>query len=512
MKSCVCYSRELISMFGLINHSKNRTNNFKQSEGVMFCLREQPVNSEVASQENNTMNLHGHKILKSNSLFVCGSSSNLGYFSGCDLKEQEHGSDDAEQSKDDLLTPVQYPKNHVFRTNCEIVSVACGASHTVFLTDDGRLFACGGNEYRQCGFEKRSNVLCELDEIDYFAINNIRVVDIVSKGFHTLFATDDGKVYSCGRNNWGQLGIKTKSRYEQNIQLVCSDDGFENKKVVKMSSGYGHSAFLTEEGKVYSTGANEFGQLGLGHYEHEDQPRLMNFGDQSEPIISEVYSGYAFTMLLSNEGQVYAVGSNSGGQLAIGIDVKKIHTPTMVVISALTNKVVTHVSCGQFHTVFVTSDNEVYMSGRSVTTEDNLAPRVFAPERIKSFYNQNGKHFEHIPPISFASCGRRYTTFMTPDHDVYVMGRNLNGQLGYGGLNNCPEPRLIHFEQLKSVNKHTHSVQVACGANFCAYYTLLKKKFHLISHHFCRMDVILRRMELDKECYSDIMITTQNVQ
>jgi hypothetical protein len=51
------------------------------------------------------------------------------------------------------------------------------------------VFASGGNEYRQCGFEKRNNVLCELTEIDFFWKNNIRVADIVSKGFHTLFAT-----------------------------------------------------------------------------------------------------------------------------------------------------------------------------------------------------------------------------------------------------------------------------------------------------------------------------------
>lgn len=69
-------------------------------------------------------------------------------------------------------------------------------------------------------------------------------------------------------------------------------------------------------------------------------------------------------------------------------------------------------------------------------------------------------------------------TIHTADNDVYVMGRNLNGQLGYGGLSNCTEPRKIHFDQLKSVDKRTHVIQVACGANFCAYFA--KRKFVFI--------------------------------
>jgi alpha-tubulin suppressor-like RCC1 family protein len=175
---------------------------------------------------------------------------------------------------------------------------------------------------------------------------------------------------------------------------------------------------------VYSTGANEFGQLGLNHYEHEAQPRKMNF--ENPPIITDIYCGYAFTMLLtskfynifdsctSDEGHVYAVGSNSGGQLALGVEAKKICVPTRIVASGFDSKVVTHVSCGQFHTIFVTRENEIYMSGRSVTTEDNLAPRIFAPERIMAFYDTSGKILEeNTPPISYAQCGRRYTIFAT---------------------------------------------------------------------------------------------------
>jgi hypothetical protein len=76
-----------------------------------------------------------HQLPKSNELFVCGSPSNLGFYSGSTEIKEEHGSDDGGSDlKDSILIPTQYPRNHIFRNAHEVISIACGASHTVFLT------------------------------------------------------------------------------------------------------------------------------------------------------------------------------------------------------------------------------------------------------------------------------------------------------------------------------------------------------------------------------------------
>jgi hypothetical protein len=100
---------------------------------------------------------------------------------------------------------------------------------------------------------------------------------------------------------------------------------------------------------------------------------------------------------------------------------------------------------------------------------------------------------------------------MIGDFDVYVMGRNLNGQIGYGGLSNCTDPRRIHFDQLKSINKRTKSIQISCGANFCCYLAKSRDKYELISYHFRRVKNILAHvLRHDRYVFQDIIIHCQH--
>ncbi len=44
---------------------------------------------------------------------------------------------------------------------------------------------------------------------------------------------------------------------------------FNEKKVSKVTCGWGHTAVITEDGQVYIWGRNNSAQLGLGHSEHK---------------------------------------------------------------------------------------------------------------------------------------------------------------------------------------------------------------------------------------------------
>lgn len=85
----------------------------------------------------------------------------------------------------------------------------------------------------------------------------------ISAGQHHVFAVStDGLAFGWGRNDFGQLGIGTKK--ESAVTKPVRLKHLQDKKIVMTAAGESHSLFLTELGEVYSCGFNEFGELGIG--------------------------------------------------------------------------------------------------------------------------------------------------------------------------------------------------------------------------------------------------------
>ena len=77
-------------------------------------------------------------------------------------------------------------------------------------------------------------------------------------GKHSLYLSEQGNVYSSGSNDYGQLGYPEKTF--QHPQLVENLPG----NCVQVACGLTHSQVLTAGGQVFSFGDNQFGQLGIG--------------------------------------------------------------------------------------------------------------------------------------------------------------------------------------------------------------------------------------------------------
>ena len=71
---------------------------------------------------------------------------------------------------------------------------------------------------------------------------------------------ESGKVYASGDNTHGQLGIRgiANSNFFQPVSGIPPLD-----KVVAISAGAAHSLVLLENGQVYASGDNTHGQLGI---------------------------------------------------------------------------------------------------------------------------------------------------------------------------------------------------------------------------------------------------------
>ena len=156
---------------------------------------------------------------------------------------------------------VESPKKVEFFTKkgLHILKVACGGYHTIVMDEKNELYGFGKGIFGQCGYGQPEDT--DIPKKIIFNDNNLnKIIDIKCGGEHTLFLSDIGRVYACGHGYFGQLGLGNNKNVKSPL-LVLS---LSKKNIIEIASGWSHSLVLTDDGYVYSAGCGKFGELGLG--------------------------------------------------------------------------------------------------------------------------------------------------------------------------------------------------------------------------------------------------------
>ena len=149
-----------------------------------------------------------------------------------------------------------------------------------------------------------------------------RVTRITTDQWSTLFLTEDGKVWGAGGNERGMLGRGSANVMNPALSQFILPSGrtavdFYTTKAGVTNSEYGNTYVILDDGSVYGAGANTFGQLGIGTTStQENTPRRMNL--PSGVRARSVQSGLGTTLVLTDQGRIYTVGNNQHGQLGDG--------------------------------------------------------------------------------------------------------------------------------------------------------------------------------------------------
>jgi len=320
-------------------------------------------------------------------------------------------------------------QNNIFKTcdlsNIIIKDFAMGQEYTVILSNNNKIYGCGLNDVGQLGDGTWINKY-SLVEIDNTTINNSVINKIYSSQFSTYILTEDNNIFACGANYNGQLGID--SIYHQNIFTLVDTSMLNGAAIIKLSTGVSFFTILTNNNKLYSCGDNFFGQLGIqsnnNYITKLSEMNLINFTSNIYPI--DIECGGNFIIVLSNDNNVYCCGNNNFGQLGTGNTINQ-NILTKININ-LNNSIPKELSCGYFHSCILTTDNNVYFSGynafgqfgNNTTTNSNIF--------IKTILN------EYTP--NKISCGDFHTIIQTTNNSLYSSGINTYGQLGIGNNNN----------------------------------------------------------------------------
>eukprot|EP00026_Physarum_polycephalum_P003457 Phypoly_transcript_03469.p1 GENE.Phypoly_transcript_03469~~Phypoly_transcript_03469.p1 ORF type:complete len:804 (+),score=150.71 Phypoly_transcript_03469:292-2412(+) len=185
-----------------------------------------------------------------------------------------------------LPTVVEYFK----KNNKVVTSTGCGGYHTVCITQEGRTYAFGLSSYGQTGQGPNAEPML-LAPQPIVMPAGIQIAEVACGESHTLFLSTQGQVMACGYNIYGQCG--QGNRRDQHLPMPVK---FETQDpMAQISCGANHSAAVSRGGQLYLWGSGERYQLTLSATKDRTTPAHTPF---DYPVRS-VSCGDAYTMILT---------------------------------------------------------------------------------------------------------------------------------------------------------------------------------------------------------------------
>lgn len=277
----------------------------------------------------------------------------------------------------------------------------------------------------------------------------------IAVGFsHSVVVFPNGKMYASGNNYYGQLGLGNEQE-QRSFQQVGTASNW-----VWAAAGNAYTVALNSLGELWGCGRNSFGSIGLGASTGKFTT-LTQIGSATDWVT--ISAGNSHTAAINRSGQLWMCGFNENGQLGLGDTVNRT---TLTRVGNDSDWV--KVSLGDSHTAALKNNGTVYTWGMNYygqlghiansTTpfEDRLTPRLA------------------IADISDIASGGFHTMAITNDFRIKGTGYNQYGQLGLGNTSNYSSFGLLQstekWVRVAAGNNHTLFINsknelFACGKN-----------------------------------------------
>nr|CAH8872212.1 unnamed protein product [Trichobilharzia regenti] len=248
-----------------------------------------------------------------------------------------------------------------------VIKIASGQDHLVCLTDDGRLYTMGCGEQGQLGrvaerFAKdggRSGISSLLQPTECRVRGAVRFSNVWAGGFGTFaLCQSTGAVYACGLNNYGQLGLRDTTSHEISVDSNSLEETMETEVCINENA----ARLVTDRHEADRSEAQLVARQG---------PIIQfmltrAFGFDPGREWRQFAISMHHTVALDSLGHVYVVGRPDYGRLGLGrgSNVSKIsvNKPTRV-LGALKECVCSWVGCGEACSFAVDTNGRGYSWG-----------------------------------------------------------------------------------------------------------------------------------------------------
>src|SRR3990167_5012302 len=330
------------------------------------------------------------------------------------------------------------------------IQIELGSHCSTLLAEDGSVHSCGKGEYGRLGIGS-SESKNQLTLIHTFKSHTIRKISVSRSSYgHGLAIDENNEIWSWGDGDYGKLGHGDTAQCSVPKQI----ESLHNKHIVAVSCGYKHSACLTIDGEMYTWGLGDYGRLGHGNSDNLRVPKKVDFGE-ADIRISGISCGGAHTMAISEDGEsVWSWGDGDFGKLGHGdINVRR----KQELIQALKNQTISKVEAGDEVSFCLTAEGKVYSWGKGdsfiIGHDSQVFGNITTPTIIQSLEPWN------IIDIKVGG----HCIALSIDGDVFTWGLGEGGCLGHGNTNNLSKPTLVPSLQGRGIKQISTGSQHSCA-------------------------------------------------
>ena len=304
-----------------------------------------------------------------------------------------------------------------------IKQIACGLGYTIFLTKSGEVWGIGYN--RQKNIKNSDAVSDEEIGAPHHITADLeidgQIKQIACGANHTIFITESGEVWGQGRNYNKQIknSTETKIGVPHHITANLEIDG----QIKQIAGGSGHTIFLTESGQVWGRGYNFYKQIKISG---DGAPHHITADLEIDGQIKQIACGTYHTIFLTESGEVWGIGRNNYKQIRNSGD-EKIGDPHHITYDLEIDGQIKQIACGEDFTIFLTESGEVWGQGRNVykqikNSDAASHEKIGDPHHITDDLEIDGQ-------IKQIACGQDCTIFLTESGEVWGQGRNYKKQI-----------------------------------------------------------------------------------